>query len=681
MHLLYEDGGDIKAATVQSSSGVGDAESWQATGLSGKRIKLKAKEVWLRFEQPEAHQLMEEATRFAKEVDLQLLWDCAPDEEFGFVELAREYFGSGAGFSECAALAIALQGAPVYFRRKGRGRFLRAPAEQLQAGLVAIERKQKELEQQNAWQEELVLGRFPEALRSQVNQLLFAPDKNSLAYKAFTAAGTQTGEPPAQMMIRCGALASPLAYHQGMFLRSHFPNGTGFSASAVVSEEAYDLGTAELEVAQVSAFSIDDATTTEIDDALSVTMLPDGGYRIGVHIAAPGLVIAKDDPLDQIARSRMSTVYFPGDKITMLPETVIQRFSLDAGAPRPALSLYVDIGADGVVSKSLPQTKVELVPIVANLRLEDLEQKVSPSVMGEVQDQSEVIGDFPFKKELGVLWQAAKHLHGLRQEQRAKNGLRVEQLGLIDPKALARDFHFDIRTIDGEERVEIYPRQRGSILDTIVSEWMIYCNSAWGKMLADHGLPGLFRTQKGWGPMRTRMQTTPGPHEGLGLDYYAWCTSPLRRYSDLVNQWQIIALARHGVTAKMVAPFPPRDATLMGVAADFEASYQAYGEYQDRLEKYWCLRWIAQEEFPRNLWVRHLKEGMVRVELVPLHLPIPELAAQARMARAEIQVMEVDLLQLSASVRVLQIEAAVMTEPEVQPEALETLPEDDESST
>ena len=681
MHLLYEEGGDIKAATVQSSTGVGEAESWQATGLSGKRIKLKSKEVWLRFEQPEAHQLMEQATRLAKEVDLQLLWDCAPEEEFGFVELAQEYFGSGAGFAECAALAIALQGAPVYFRRKGRGRFLRAPAEQLQAGLASIERKQQELEQQNAWQEELVLGRFPEALRSQVNQLLFSPDKNSLAYKAFTAAGTQTGESPAQMMIRCGALASPLAYHQGMFLRAHFPNGAGFSANAVISDDAYVHGIAELSIAPVSAFSIDDSATTEIDDALSVTVLPNGGYRIGVHIAAPGLVMAKDDPLDQIARSRMSTVYFPGDKITMLPETVIQRFSLDAGAPRPAVSLYVEVDADGVISDALPQTKVEMVPIAANLRLEDLEEKVEALVMGAATDQPESLGDFPFKQELGVLWQAAKHLHAHRQEQRAKNGLRVEQLGLMDPTALARDFHFNIRLVDGEETVDIHPRQRGSILDTIVSEWMIYCNSAWGKMLADHGLPGLFRTQKGWGPMRTRMQTTPGPHEGLGLDYYAWCTSPLRRYSDLVNQWQIIALARHGVTAKMVAPFPPRDATLMGIAADFEASYQAYGEYQDRLEKYWCLRWIAQGKMPRILWVRHLKEGMARVELAPLHLPIPELAAQPRMARAEIAVLDVDLLQLSASVRVLQIEAAALAAPDVQPEELESLPGNGESSS
>lgn len=651
MNLLYEEGGDIKIATVQSASGSGDTESWQATSLSGKKIKLKAKEVWLRFEKPEAQAVMDEANTLSKEIDLQLLWDCAPDEEFGLVDVSLEYFGAQATIPQQVSLAIALQGAPVFFRRKGRGRFQRAPLEQLQAGLAALERKQKEIEQQTVWQKELVMGACPEALKSSAKQLLFSPDKNTSAYKALIAACTETGESPAQLMIRCGAIDSPLAYHQGLFLKSHFPSGAAHNEGLGVDPTAYAAAIAELPIAEVQAFSIDDSGTTEIDDALSVTDLAGGGHRIGIHIAAPGLAISKDDPLDQVARSRMSTVYFPGDKITMLPDSVIELFSLDAGASRPALSIYVEIDAEGVLDRDSLLMRAEMVPIAANLRLEDIEHQVSDESLADEA------ASYPYRKELGVLWKAAKYLHAGRQEKRIANGLRAEQLGLIDPNALARDFHFQIQDLDGSVRVEIVPRQRGSILDTIVAEWMIFCNSASGQLLADHGLPGLFRTQKGWGPLRTRMQTTPGPHEGLGLDYYAWCTSPLRRYSDLVNQWQLIALAKHGVTAKMVAPFPPRDATLMGIAADFEACYQTYGEYQDRLEKYWCLQWISQDGGSKNVYVRHLKEGMSRLELIPLHLPIPELASQPRMTRAEVVVADIDLLQLSAAVRVLEIEA------------------------
>ena len=650
MHLLYEEGGDIKVATVQSASGTGDAESWQATSLSGKKIKLKAKEVWLRFEKPEPQALMDQASVLSKEIDLQFLWDCAPEEEFGLVDVAQEYFGAQASISQETALAIALQGAPVFFRRKGRGRFQRAPLEQLQAGLVALERKQKELEQQTAWQQELVSGIFPAALKSQANQLLFSPDKNTSAYKAFIAACNECGESPAQLMIRCGAIDSPLQYHQNMFLKAHFPHGAAHHASLAVEQAVLDAAISELPLADVTAFSIDDSGTTEIDDALSVTALAEGGHRIGIHIAAPGLVITKDDSLDRVARARMSTVYFPGDKITMLPDAVIQQFSLDEGAARPALSIYVDIDPAGVLDKETLQLRTEMVPMGSNLRLENLEHLVTEE---SLIDES---AHYPYRQELSILWTAAKLLHAGRQEQRVTNGLRAEQLGMLDPQALARDFHFQIQDVDGAPRVEITPRQRGSILDTIVAEWMIYCNSASGRLLADHGIPGLFRTQKGWGPLRTRMQTTPGPHEGLGLDYYAWCTSPLRRYSDLVNQWQLIAIAKHGITAKMVAPFPPRDAALMGIAADFEACYSAYAEYQDRLEKYWCLRWIAQDEMPKQVFVRHLKEGMSRVEPIPLHLPVPELATHPRLTRAEVSIADVDLLQLTAGVRILQIE-------------------------
>ena len=650
MHLLFEESGDLKIATSQSASGIGDAESWQATTLSGKKIKLKAKEVWLRFDNSDAHAVMSQANELSAGIDLQLLWDCAPDEEFGLVDVSQEYFGDQASIAQQVALGLALQGAPVFFRRKGRGRFQRAPLEQLQAGLAAIERKQKELEQQQVWQQDLISGQFPETLRSIAKQLLFNPDKNTNAYKALQAACVETGESAAQLMIRCGAIDSPLAFHQEMFLKTHFPHGAEHHDQTVIDQALCDTSFAELPVAQVKAFSIDNSGTTEIDDALSVTPLEGGGHRVGIHIAAPGLVIAKDDPVDLVARHRMSTVYFPGDKMTMLPDSIIAQFSLDEGGERAALSMYVDLDLDGTLQQDTLEIRAERVPIVANLRLEDLEHLVTE----EALINKEV---FPFHEELAILWKGAQHLHAARQERRLANGLRLEQLGLVDPNALARDFYFEMEERAGEQFVEIVPRQRGSILDTVVAEWMIFCNSSAGRLLAEHGLPGLFRTQKGWGPLRTRMQTTPGPHEGLGLDYYAWSTSPLRRYSDLVNQWQLIALAKHGVTAKMVAPFSLKDASLMGIAADFETCYQAYGEFQDRLEKYWCLRWLQQQGLPKTVFVRHLKEGMSRLEAVPLHIAIPELATQPRMTRAEVEITDLDLLQLNASARVLHVES------------------------
>ncbi|MFM7048345.1 MAG: ribonuclease catalytic domain-containing protein, partial [Polynucleobacter sp.] len=392
-----------------------------------------------------------------------------------------------------------------------------------------------------------------------------------------------------------------------------------------------------------------DVGTTEIDDALSLTPIDNGLYRLGIHIAAPGLLIQKGDHFDQVARERMSTVYFPGDKITMLPEQFVEYFSLDAGSARPAVSLYVEIDALGHRTQTPPQSALELVPIETNLRLDEWEPLVDEAFLA--QENSSL----PHHETLNRLWVLAQNEHQKRQEQRVKDGLRAEVLGQVDPNALIRDFNFKITSPTNE--IVIEPRIRGSILDTIVAECMILCNRIWGQALAGHGLPALFRTQKGWGAMRTRMQTTPGPHEGLGVECYAWCTSPLRRYADLVNQWQLIAMIRNGVTAKMTAPFPPKDSEIMGIAADFDAVYLQYGEYQSRMERYWCLRWLAQAGLPHSIYARHLKEGMARIEPIPLHLPIPELAGHPRLTRAKIEIMEIDLLDLTAKARVLELEA------------------------
>ena len=116
---------------------------------------------------------------------------------------------------------------------------------------------------------------------------------------------------------------------------------------------------------------------------------------------------------------------------------------------------------------------------------------------------------------------------------------------------------------------------------------------------------------------------------------------------------QLIAMAQHGVTAKLVAPFKPKDADLMAIAADFDGTYAAYGEHQNQMESYWCLQYLKQKGLPWKGVVRHLKEGQARVEEIPMRLSVPELAEQARGARAEVEVIDIDFLSLVESVRYL----------------------------
>lgn len=147
---------------------------------------------------------------------------------------------------------------------------------------------------------------------------------------------------------------------------------------------------------------------------------------------------------------------------------------------------------------------------------------------------------------------------------------------------------------------------------------MILANSHWGGWLAEHNVPAIYRSQASLAPgVKVRMGTKALPHAGMGVSQYSWATSPLRRYVDLVNQWQIIACVRHGRTAALAAPFKPRDATLFSIISSFDAAYTAYNDFQHAIERYWTLRWLEQHAV-RELDATTLKDGLVRAESLPL---------------------------------------------------------------
>lgn len=627
MNIFFEESGSFKAGTILSQQ----AESYQVELPGGRRSKIKGRDVLLRFEAPTPTEFMRQAEALGEEIDLPFLWECATDEEFAFAALATEYFGDNASAVQQAALVLRLHGAPVYFRRRGRGQYQRAPQEQLQAALAGLARKQQQIELQAQYQAELVAHRLPDALRGKELQLLFKADKNTIEWKALDAAAAALGTTHAKVLLACGGIASPRALHEAGFLFEYFPRGTAFPPI----EEPPQPGI-ELPLADVAAFSIDDVTTTEIDDALSVQALADGRLRIGIHIAAPGLGIVRGDPIDAIARERMSTVYVPGDKITMLPDAVVDAYTLKEGAPRPALSLYVIVDATSY-DVIATETRAELVPIATNLRHNELDDIVTAEALAAGT------GDYPHKEQIACLWPLAQALYGKRQAAREGYGLKPE----VQNKT---DYSF---YVDGE-RVTILPRRRGAPLDLIVAEMAILANSTWGRLLAECGVPGIYRAQRAYGVNRTRMQTTPAPHEGLGVEQYAWSTSPLRRYVDLVNQWQLLACVQYGVTAKLAAPFKPKDADLYATVSNFEAAHAAYGEHQARMERFWCLRWLQQENM-RQIQASVLKGDLVRLNDIPLTVIVPGLGVHARGTQILLDILSVDDVTLDVSCRLSQV--------------------------
>lgn len=613
MNVFYEESGSFKVGSIVSRN---DA-SLQVDTQHGKRAKLKAANVFLEFSSA-LQDFLPAAEAIAADIDVDFLWECCGDDEFGFDTLAADYFGHAPNAFESAAILIKLYAAPMYFYKKAKGRFKSAPEETLKAALAGIERKKREQEQVDAWAAELAAGTLPEAIRSHLMPLLYRPDKNTLEFKAFDQASRASGLPPLRLAHHVGGIPSVPEYLMAGFQLEHFPKGLGFGSYAPATMPA------DLPLSDVAAFSIDDAATTEIDDALSVVWLDNGNIRVGIHIAAPTLGVAVGSDIEKLVHNRLSTVYFPGDKITMLPDDVVQQFTLQEGQACPALSLYVEVAPD--FSLVAFDNRIERVNIAANLRHDQLEQ-----VFNEETLAADGFGpDYAFKRELVWLWQFANAREAFRGKTPDPN--RPPQV----------DYNFNV--VDG--KVIISVRKRGSPMDKLVSELMILANSEWGRMLAEADIPAMYRAQS---MGKVRMTTRPEPHIGLGVAQYAWSTSPLRRASDFVNQRQLVAMIR-GETPQ----YPQGDAMLFALLRDFDAAYSAYLGFQDKMEHFWCLRWFSQQGISEPT-ASYIKEDLVRIDGVPMRQRIPGLPELAAGDRIKLQIIRIDELMQEIEFRFIEV--------------------------
>lgn len=657
MHILFDEAGKFLTGRLLS-----EAESSLQVELdSGKRVKVKAANALLRFEKPSPAELMKEATALAEGMELELAYEFAPEDEFGFADLAREYFNAQAGTAQQAAALLTLQNAPHYFRRAGKGRFKKAPPEIVAQALAAIEKKKELQARIEAWAAELAAGQCPEPVRQQLYRILFKPDKNGPEYKAVVEAARQSHTAPLVLLQKAGAITSAYQFHWQRFLFEHFPKGTGFPALSAppVAEE--------LPLSPVQAFSIDDSATTEIDDALSVQGLGSGTVTLGIHIAAPGLAIAPGSALDEIARHRLSTVYMPGHKITMLPDAVVEAYTLQAGRDCPAVSLYVEID-EATLAVGASRTALERVPIAHNLRHDRLDAIVTEAwLAGEANAAAPA--------ELAGLQPALVFLHRFAREHKAQR-----EVARGKPETFTRpDYTFKLEGVQGDEpagdeRVLIGTRSRGAPLDLMVAEAMILANKTWGLWLAECGVPGIYRSQASLLPgIKVRMGTKAQPHAGIGVKAYAWSTSPLRRYVDLVNQWQIVACARHGKTAALAAPFKPKDANLFAVVSAFDAAHAAYNGFQSGMERYWTLQHLRQNGIT-ELTATLIKDGLVRADTLPLVLPVLGAEGLMRGAHLRVRLGAIDDISLEVSGTVIER----LDQPVESADALESEAEEDE---
>jgi len=627
MHVLYEDNGTLKAQTVFAQA----ETTLQVESASGKRSKIKQSAVFFTFDAPAPQELLPQAQMLADTLDVPFLWECAPQAEFAVETLGAEYFGHTPDAVEKAALILALGSAPAYFHRRGKGRYQPAPPDILAAALAAIEKKRLQAEQQQQWTQAMMQGVLPEAIAPFAPSFLGKPDKNALAWKAFDAAMTQLNTTPERLLLTLGVWPHALALHRHRFFTEVFPHG---HAHASVDAPAPDT---DLPHADVEAYSVDDDSTTEIDDAISVVALSNDHVRVGIHIAAPGSGITPGSALDNIARTRMSTVYMPGQKITMLPGAWVDAYTLLAGMKRPCLSLYVTVNL-GTGELLARETRAECICVRENLRLSQLDAIVTQAALDDTA------ADLPYGDWLRPLWRLTQHLAAQRAAVRGKpeSNQRVEYSFVLDGPA------DDPNTV-----VQLVPRRRDDPVGRVVSEMMILANHEWGQLLARHGVPGIYRSQQ---TGRVRMSTQALPHEAIGVSCYAWSTSPLRRYVDLVNQWQLLAAAEHGVSARLVAPFKPKDADLYAIIGAFDAQYAAINDFQSAMERFWCLRWLQQQGLTR-VDASVLRDDLVRLDCAPLVTHVCGMPQLARGTRVALEILGVDELALALDCRYLMVHA------------------------
>ena len=576
MNIFYEESGQFKVASIVQKN---DA-TYQVDTQHGKRTKVKANNVFAEFDGDMAV-FLENAQAQAADIDTDLLWEVCGEEEFSAEAITEEYYGHAPTKTELAATLIALYAAPMYFYKKAKGVFKAAPEETLKQALAAIERKKQQDAQINAWAEALKRGEMPSEIAADLKTILHAPDKQSLTYKAFTKAADALKTSAYELAKKTGGITSIPQYLQDGFEIKYFPKGTGFPDLPL--PEMPDLPKAD-----VTAFSIDDESTTEVDDALSLTDLGNGMKRVGIHIAAPSLAIKPGDKMEKNIMERLSTVYFPGGKITMLPENWIAAFSLDAGAYRPAVSIYFDVDSEFNVGE--PTCKIEAVNIAENLRIETIEPHFN------AETGLDEAGEMMFAHHQDLIWfhQFAVALQKAR--------------GKYEPDR-APQYAYSIE-LDEEGKVSVVRRERGSPIDMLVSEMMILANSTWAQMLHDNDLPGLFRVQPAG---KVRMSTKSEPHIGMGVQHYGWFTSPLRRAADYINQKQLLSLIDD--TAEPL--FQQSDAELFAALRDFDTAYAAYADFQRQMEAYWSLVYL-QQQGKTELTATILKEDLVRIEGLPL---------------------------------------------------------------
>lgn len=587
----YLDGNEPALALVLEESGT----TIQAANEQGRRLRVPARRVWVRHDlAPDLHGFPDAAAALQREidalradVDLALLWETAHElgDALELADLADLYFGASDPVHRSAMLR-ALLGDAVYFTRKGDA-FAPRTEKQVDQLLTAQQRRaEKEAYRAavQAWMEEAVEAdepAVPDAMTAVLDDLeaFLLNDKSSEAIAVLEGlSGDRSAREAAyDLLVRTGRLeadANAMLVMAG--IRLTFPDEVRRRADELAAYAGDDGG--RVDFTHLPAFSIDDASTRDVDDAITLERV-DGGVRVGIHIADVPHFIGPDDPLDVEARRRGTSVYMPTQTVPMFPGRLSHDLaSLNQDVLRPAFSLVATCDAEGEVQQwDFVRSRVR----VAHRMTYD---EVDASLEGTA----------PHARHDDLVWleQFTRRLEAARLDDGA---LILEQPELV---VKVRDDEIQLTRI----APDVVSRR-------IVSELMILTNALAAEYAAEHEVPIIYRMQDApedpaligqripydparlgsllRGLRRSRFTSYPETHAALGLRAYTQVTSPIRRYPDLVLQRQLIA--------HLAGEAPPyTQDELLTVLATAESAQREAKALQRQASQFWALTYLER---------------------------------------------------------------------------------------
>lgn len=540
---------------------------------------------------PLGEQDLEDAREKAGALEFGLLWKSARGEACGLGLLARRLTGSDSPAARLLALFAYLNERPM-FECDPAGTFRPVGGDVAERIIRGRAKREEQAREDAEILRRMAAGDLSMIGPGDLDSVLFTKELRlrHLLDRHCREAGVGREE----LLLRHGLLESELDYH-----RRWVVHHLGLSEPAVppaASSVFPDLP----ENGADAPRTLDRAGTSEIDDALSFSRPGEGRIAVCAHVCMPSLGMPHGSDLDLHARRRMSTVYLPHEKFTMLPRDAYGAYSLLEGERRPVVTVRAEIAlASGEVKVSRP--RAETVRIRAN------------HFFGDVADDGdlEAMG-FP---DAGICNEITAALR--RRREGRENAQRTRRtLFVADPS----DIRITIAT--------------SGVAEELVAEMMILANSMLSALARERGIPIIYRVKGG-------SALSPKRHTDIGLPSYGWFTSPLRRYTDLVNLRQAL-----GVLGVPGADAPVGKDELRPIMEEFDRKYPQAQQAQRQLERYWVLRHLANN--PGSVWDATVKEGA--------EIALPELQVGGKLSkppgrkRRELKVRptEIDLYALSA---------------------------------